>query len=92
MKNLSINQATNVLVEHNVFWGLNWSLEIKGQAEIRYNLVLDNEERGWVLIWDDVGPSRTTTCWSATRDDSRKAGGRDRRRDRRRPTMRRRRS
>jgi hypothetical protein len=69
VKNLSINEATNVLVEHNVFWGLNWSLEIKGQAEVRYNLVLDNEERGWVLIWDDVRASLHHNVLVATRDD-----------------------
>ncbi len=69
VKNLSIIEATNVLVEHNVFWGLNWALEIKGAAEVRYNLILDNVERGWALIWDDVGAKLHHNVMVATRDN-----------------------
>jgi len=69
VKNLSIIEATNVLVEHNVFWGLNWLLEIKGGAEIRYNLLLDNVERGWVLVWDDAVASIHHNVMVSTRDN-----------------------
>ncbi len=69
VKNLSIIEATNVLVEHNVFWGLNWLLEIKGGAEIRYNLLIDNVERGWVLVWDDVGATIHHNVMVSTRDN-----------------------
>jgi hypothetical protein len=69
VKNLSIIEASNVLVEHNVFWGLNWLLEIKGGAEVRYNLLLDNVERGWALVWDDVGAKVHHNVMVSTRDN-----------------------
>ncbi|HEY7375422.1 MAG TPA: right-handed parallel beta-helix repeat-containing protein [Polyangia bacterium] len=49
VKNLITEQSTNLLVQHNVFWGRNWTLNTLGQGEIRYNLAIDNVERGWVL-------------------------------------------
>jgi hypothetical protein len=39
------------LVEHNVFRGLNWLVEMNSQAEFRYNLLFDAAERGWILAY-----------------------------------------
>jgi MYXO-CTERM domain-containing protein len=55
VKNLSINGGGNNLIEHNVFWGRNWLVEMSTSGELRYNLLLDAEERGWVLTYTDSG-------------------------------------
>ena len=55
VKNLSIADGSAVIVEHNVFRGLNWVAEINGGVELRYNLLFDAVERGWVLFSSNVG-------------------------------------
>jgi hypothetical protein len=55
VKNLSIADGAGILVEHNVFRGLNWVVELNGGAEVRYNLLFDAVERGWALFSSNVG-------------------------------------
>jgi hypothetical protein len=55
VKNLSINGGGANLIEHNVFWGRNWLIEMSTSGELRYNLFIDAEERGWVLTYTDSG-------------------------------------
>jgi hypothetical protein len=55
VKNLSIIQGTNNLVEHNVLRGFNWLIELTGGAEVRYNVLFDAVERGWVLYQAKAG-------------------------------------
>jgi MYXO-CTERM domain-containing protein len=47
VKNFTVNGDSNV-AEHNVFRGYNWLTEINGGVELRYNLLFDAVERGWV--------------------------------------------
>jgi hypothetical protein len=55
VKNLSINGGDGNTIEHNVFWGRNWLVEMSSGGELRYNLLIDAAERGWVLTWSDSG-------------------------------------
>jgi len=55
VKNLTVTEGFANVIEHNVFYGYNWMIELNGGAELRYNLLLNNIERGWVLVWARVG-------------------------------------
>jgi hypothetical protein len=55
VKNLSINGGDGNIVEHNVFVGRNWLVEMSSGGELRYNLLVDAVERGWVLTYSDSG-------------------------------------
>jgi hypothetical protein len=55
VKNLSVISGDENIIEHNVFWGRNWLAELAGGGELRYNLLIDAAERGWVLTWTDAG-------------------------------------
>jgi hypothetical protein len=55
VKNMSVIQGSGNLVEHNVFRGFNWLIELTGGAEVRYNLLFDAVERGWVLYQAKAG-------------------------------------
>jgi hypothetical protein len=69
VKNLSIAIGKNNLIEHNVFSGRNWLAELDGNAELRYNLLLDNFERGWVLGWADNGSKVHHNLLVSTREN-----------------------
>jgi hypothetical protein len=55
VKNLSFSLGSDNLVEHNIFRGLNWLTELNSGVELRYNLLFDAAERGWVYVWPTVG-------------------------------------
>ncbi len=55
VKNLTVSEGFDLVIEHNILWGYNWLVELNGSAELRYNLLLNNIERGWVLVWARVG-------------------------------------
>src|SRR5262249_7805270 len=50
-------------------WGENWLVLFNGQGEVRYNLLLDGKERGWVLTEDAVGAKVHHNVMVATRDN-----------------------
>jgi hypothetical protein len=54
VKNLSINGGGENIIEHNILWGRNWLAEMSSSGELRYNLLVDAAERGWVLTWADA--------------------------------------
>jgi Right handed beta helix region len=68
IKNLSIAGGDGLIIEHNVFWGRNWLVEMDGGGELRYNLLIDAVERGWVLVWADAGAKIHHNIAIATRD------------------------
>ena len=47
VKNFTANGDSNI-AEHNVFRGFNWLTELNGSVELRYNLLFEAVERGWV--------------------------------------------
>ena len=48
VKNFTVNGGDSNLAEHNVFRGYNWLTEVNGGVELRYNLLFEAVERGWV--------------------------------------------
>jgi MYXO-CTERM domain-containing protein len=55
VKNFTLNIGDANLVEHNVFRGFNWLTEINAGVELRYNLLLEAVERGWVYVRSTSG-------------------------------------
>ena len=48
VKNFTVSGGDANVAEHNVFRGYNWLIEINGGVELRYNLLFEAVERGWV--------------------------------------------
>ncbi len=70
VKNLAVDLgAGGNVIEHNVFIGLNWLVEMDGGGELRYNLFIDNIERGWVLVWADADAKVHHNIAVSTRDN-----------------------
>ncbi|HVR63988.1 MAG TPA: hypothetical protein VMU50_18940 [Polyangia bacterium] len=40
----------HITIEHNVIHGGNWNLDVEGDAEIRFNLLVDSYDRPWLLL------------------------------------------
>jgi len=55
VKNFTLNSGDANLAEHNVFRGFNWLTEINGSIELRYNLLFEAVERGWVYVRSTSG-------------------------------------
>ena len=70
VKNLAVDLGGGGnIIEHNIFVGENWTVEMDGGGELRYNLLVNNIERGWVLAWADAGAKIHHNLVIATRDD-----------------------
>jgi MYXO-CTERM domain-containing protein len=57
VKNLSIFNpgGGDTIIEHNVFVGNDWNIEVNTPGEIRYNLVVNPHERGWIRAYSESG-------------------------------------
>jgi hypothetical protein len=70
VKNLAMALGTNIVVEHNVFIGRNWIADVNDvPAEFRYNLLVDNTERGWVLVKNTAGAKIHHNVLVSTKDN-----------------------
>jgi hypothetical protein len=58
VKNLNVFSPGGgpILVEHNVFIGMAWNVEVNVSGELRYNLIANPVERAWVQAWSAGGP------------------------------------
>ncbi len=52
VKALSLIDVGAVVVEHNVIRDGNWLVDVRGNAEVRYNLLGDSHDRPWLILED----------------------------------------
>jgi hypothetical protein len=50
VKPLSLIDVGDVIVEHNVIRDGNWLVDVRGGAEVRYNLLGDSHDRPWLIL------------------------------------------
>ena len=67
MKALSLIDVATVVVEHNVIRDGNWLVDVRGSAELRYNLLGDSHDRPWLILEDDSTAAACTTTSSSAR-------------------------
>ena len=75
VKNVEVNGGDTNVIEHNVFWGRNWLIDLSGPGELRYNLLINAVERGWVLTEADAGAKIHHNVAIATRDSTASPNG-----------------